>query len=90
MYAKSFSKYLKNEKIPGFNSSYAYLVDENGNIIYHPTASKIGKPVDNNIIKNVIKNVINKIKNGESIKAQAAEYTFNGTRKLSYYGEISL
>lgn len=85
LYAKSFSKYLKNIKIPSFNSSYAYLVDEKGSIIYHPTASKIGKPLDNTVIKNAI----NKIKNGESIKAQATEYVFNGTKKLSYYGEIS-
>jgi len=85
LYAKSFSKYLKNEKMPGFNSSYAYLVDEKGNIIYHPTLSKIGKPVENTIIKNVV----NKIKNGESIKAQAIDYIFNGEKKLSYYGEIS-
>lgn len=85
LYAKSFSKYLKDIKMPNFNSSYAYLVDETGNMIYHPTTSKIGKPVENTVIKDVV----NKIKNGESIKSQTIEYVFNGEKKLSYYGEIS-
>lgn len=84
LYAKSFSKYLKDIKMPGLNSSYAYLVDETGNIIYHPTTSKIGKPVENTSIKNVV----NKIKSGASIKPQTIEYVFGGEKKLSYYGEI--
>lgn len=85
LYSKSFSKYLKNAKMPDFNSSYTYLVDEKGNMIYHPTQSKIGKPVENTNIKNVV----NKIKAGNKIKPEPIEYNFNGTQKLSYYGEIS-
>ena len=84
LYSKSFSKYLKNIKIPDLNSSYTYLVDEKGNVIYHPTQSKIGKPVENTAIKNVV----NSIKKGNAIKATSIEYNFNSQKKLSYYGEI--
>lgn len=84
LYAKSFSKYLKNMKLPDLNTSYAYLVDEKGNMIYHPTQSKIGKPVENDVIKNVVAS----IKKGNTIKPASIEYNFNGTKKLSYYGEI--
>lgn len=82
--AENFSKYIKSTKLQNLASSYIYLVDEKGNVIYHPTASKIGKPVENDAIKNVI----SKIKEGNSITASSIEYTFNGAKKLSYYGEI--
>lgn len=82
--ASNFSKYLKNVTLPNLNSSYAYLVDEKGNIIYHPTKSKIGKPVDNSIAKNLIA----KIKQGESIKPSSATYDFNGSVKMAYYEEV--
>ncbi|PJI07761.1 MULTISPECIES: methyl-accepting chemotaxis protein [Clostridium] len=82
--AESFSKYIKSTKLQNLASSYIYLVDEKGNVIYHPTKSKIGKPVENDAIKNVI----NRIKKGDYIPASSIEYTFNGAKKLSYYGEI--
>lgn len=82
--ASSFATYLKNTKIPGINSSYTYLVDETGNMIYHPTKSKIGKPVDNSAIKEVMA----KIKNGQAVKDNFVSYEYNGSHKVSYYGEV--
>lgn len=82
--ASSFSTYLKDTKIPEITSSYTYLVDEAGNMIYHPTKSKIGKPVDNNSIKAVM----SKIKAGENISNNFVSYEFNGSQKISYYGEV--
>lgn len=84
VYAESFSKYLKNIKIPELSSSYSYLVDENGNMIYHPTQAKIGKPVDNSAIKSLIK----KIKNGGFVSPDSVTYDFKGVKKISYYIEI--
>lgn len=82
--ASSFATYLKDSKIPGIASSYTYLVDETGNMIYHPTKAKIGKPVDNSAIKAVI----SKIKNGESVNDSFVSYVFQGSEKVSYYGEV--
>ena len=49
-----FSKYMSSTKVAGLNSSYFYLVDEKGLMIYHPDKSKIAKPVENEKIKEVM------------------------------------
>jgi methyl-accepting chemotaxis protein len=59
--AESMAKSLKDVKLNEAKSSYAYLVDETGNLIYHPDTTKIGKPV---AIKE-IKSINDKIKKGE-------------------------
>ena len=79
--ASSFSKSLYGLKISSYKSGYAYLVDSKGMMIYHPTKSKIGKPVDNASIKTVVNN----LKNGKTVKPQTIEYTFNGADKIAYY-----
>jgi methyl-accepting chemotaxis protein len=81
VFASSFSTSLTNVKISNYKSGYAYLVDNKGVVIYHPTKSKIGKPVDNSAIKNVV----SQIKNGKSVKPQIVEYNYNGIEKISYY-----
>ncbi|WML34566.1 methyl-accepting chemotaxis protein [Clostridium sp. OS1-26] len=79
--AESFSKYFKNVKIAETNSSYAYLADEKGNMIFHPTKEKIGKPVENDKIKEVVK----KVQSGEEVNGSMIEYLFSGEEKISYY-----
>lgn len=81
MYAEAFSKYLVNNKISTIPSSYSYLVDEKGNLIYHPTKDKIGKPVENDLIKGIM----TRMQNGESVKGDIAEYLYNGVMKVSSY-----
>lgn len=81
VYGESFSKYINDTKISNYASSYLYLVDSKGNIIYHPTKDKIGKPVENELIKSVVEKNIN----GEDVKANYGEYLFNGVEKLTYY-----
>lgn len=82
--AESFSKYFKDVKIAETSSSYAYLVDEKGNVIFHPTKEKIGKPVENDKIKEVVK----KVQSDEKANGSAIEYLFNGKEKSSYYEVI--
>jgi Methyl-accepting chemotaxis protein len=82
--AESFSKYFKNVTVAGTTSSYAYLVDEKGNMIYHPTKDKIGKPVENDIIKAITK----KVQSGEKIENSSAKYIFNGKEKICFYSII--
>lgn len=45
---------LKDMKLNGSDSSYAYLVDENGNIIYHPDSKQIGHPAENPEIHDIM------------------------------------
>lgn len=81
VYGESFSKYISDTKISNYASSYLYLVDNKGNLIYHPTKDKIGKPVENELIKTVVdKNI-----KGEDVKGDYGEYTFNNVEKLTYY-----
>lgn len=73
---------LKNCKVRGMDSSYAYLVDDKGTMVYHPTKDKIGHPVENSVIKSVISD----IKNGKKIKNQTVLYKFDGVKQyVSYY-----
>ena len=75
--ADSFMDTLKNVKILGTKSSYSYLVDEEGTMLYHPTAEKIGMPVENAQVKNVVQ----RVQAGEEVEPEAIDYVFQGKRK---------
>ena len=86
MLVESFSNYLKNIKVGETKSSYAYLVDSKGTMLYHPTKEKIGKPVTNEAIKAVIA----RVQNGEQIHNEIVEYEFEGQDKIASYGGLPL
>lgn len=81
VYGESFSKYISDTKIAELSSSYLYLVDAKGNMIYHPTKDKIGKTVENDLIKSII----DRNAKGEEVKSDFGYYTYNGVMKTSYY-----
>lgn len=78
--AKTFSKPFQNLTVSESKGSYAYLIDENGNIIFHPESKKIGKPVGNTVIKNFI----DSLKSGKASLGNYVDYTFNNTKKIAY------
>jgi methyl-accepting chemotaxis protein len=80
----SFSKVMTNINIAGSGTSYGYLVDSTGMMLYHPTKEKIAKPVENASIKAVVE----RLKKSEEVKADFAEYLFNGKEKISVYRVI--
>lgn len=84
VYAESMIKYLADAKIMDTPSSYAYLVDEKGIMLYHPTKEKIGLPVENEQIKSVVQKVIT----GDKIESGIADYIFQGQQKKSAYSII--
>lgn len=79
--ANSIIKYLADAKVTNAPSSYAYLVDETGNMLYHPDEAKIGTVVENAAIKAVVE----RIKAGETVPDGAVEYTFGGAEKKAAY-----
>ena len=79
--ADTLAPMLKDRKITGLGSSYFYIVDSTGTMLYHPTADKIGKSVDNSQIKEVVA----EIQAGQSPKSDFTTYDFNGTTKMSFY-----
>lgn len=84
VYTSSFAKYLKSVKVGQTKSSYMYLVDEKGNIVYHPTKSKIGKPVETPQVKAIS----SKVSKGENVSSNVIEYTFKGVKKVAAYEAI--
>ncbi|WP_229521528.1 methyl-accepting chemotaxis protein [Paenibacillus monticola] len=79
--ADSIIKYLASAKVMSAASSYAYLVDETGVILYHPDKTKIGTPVENAQIKAVVA----RIKSGEKPVDSIVEYVFGGKDKKAAY-----
>lgn len=81
VYVKDFAKYLDGVKLSNDPTSYMYMVDQTGTMLYHKTPEKIGKPVENTVIKGVVE----KINKGESVEAEIVEYPFNGVIKIASY-----
>ncbi len=79
--AESISKYLKDLKLQNSPSSYAFLVDQTGNFVYHPTKDKIGKQLD----AEQLKPIVERVKKGENIETQTIAYNYNGKDKLTAY-----
>lgn len=62
-------------------SSYAYLVSEDGMMLYHPTKDKVGQPVENEVVKGVVE----RLQAGENVEPDVVQYRFKGTMKYAAY-----
>ena len=71
--------FLRDVKIGDCSTSYAYLVDNTGNMIYHADESKIGQPVENIVIKQVVE----ELKNGVIPETSVVEYEYKGVIKYA-------
>lgn len=49
-----YAKSLSDVKLEGMDSSYVYVVKNDGTMLYHPTKEKVGQPVENAVIKGVV------------------------------------
>lgn len=54
MSAEMLAECLSDVKLSGVASSYMYLVGRDSTMLYHPTAEKIGKPVENAAVKQIL------------------------------------
>lgn len=70
---------LKRIQINGKDSSYAYVVDLNGTMLYHPMADKIGQPVENSVVKGLLSDIAA----GKTVETNVYEYDFRGTIKYA-------
>ena len=55
--AEEYSKVMQGIEMKGIDSAYAYLVDADGTMLYHPTAEKIGQPVENSVVKGLVSEI---------------------------------
>lgn len=75
----NISRLIGNVEIKGVKDSYTYIVDGDGTMLYHPTADKIGKPVENSVVKGVV----SKLKSENRPQPEVVEYNFNGETKYA-------
>lgn len=71
-----FAKSLGNIKIG--KSGYAFLLDSEGIILFHPDKEKITKPVDNGEIKRMVDNLVSESNGALS----QGDYNYRGEEKL--------
>ena len=76
-----YAKSLSDVKLEGMDSSYVYVVKNDGTMLYHPTKEKVGRPVENAVIKGVVQ----QLQDGKKPGTTVVEYDFNGTTKYSAY-----
>ena len=68
--------------IKDMEGAYAYIVAADGTMCYHPTADKIGSPVENEVVKGVV----SQLQAGNIPKEpEAVEYEFKGAVKYAAY-----
>ncbi len=68
--------------IEGMSSSYAYVVGADGTMLYHPTAEKIGQPVENDAVKQIL----GELSKGNRMETDVITYVFKGvTKYASFY-----
>ena len=80
--AESLNRLVGNVGLEGVDSSYAYVVGSDGIMLYHPTESKIGQPVENAVVTAVVQ----EIQAGHNnIEPQVVDYEFKGVIKYAAY-----
>ena len=72
---------LGDIEIANVEGSYAYMVDSDGTMLWHPNADKIGQPVENAAVSNIVK----RLANGEKVEADSVVYEYKGANKLAGY-----
>ncbi len=80
--AESLKELVGNVGLKGIDSSYTYVVDSDGKMLYHPTESKIGEPVENEVVSGVVEQIQS---GGKKIESQVVQYKFNGVIKYAAY-----
>lgn len=68
-------------KLADMESSYIYVVGADGTMLMHPTASKVGQPVENEVISGLVK----QLQAGVIPEPSVTEYKYKGVDKLAGY-----
>ncbi len=78
---EEYKDMLLEVTISGFKSSYVYVVDKDGTMVYHKTEDKVGAPVENEAVKTLV----GELKAGRVPKPAIITYEFKGKDKLAGY-----
>lgn len=72
---------LGNIEITGVEDSYAYMVSPDGTMLWHPSADKIGQPVENAAVKGIVSDLVA----GKSVQDSYVVYEYKGALKMAGY-----
>ena len=75
----TMQKIVEQAQLEGIASSYGYIVSTDGTMLYHPTAEKIGQPVENETVKKIVAEV----EAGKTPEPEVVSYMFDGTQKYA-------
>lgn len=78
-HVNTMQKIVEKAQLEGIDSSYGYIVGTDGTMLYHPTAEKIGQPVENEAVKKVVAEV----EAGKTPEPEVVSYMFDGTQKYA-------
>jgi len=69
---------VQDVHISGFDSSYCYVINKAGTIIYHPVTERIGLPVENDAMRAIS----TRVQAGEHPTENYLETSYQGTKKI--------
>ncbi len=75
----NLSESLEGVSVDGMESSYVYVVSADGTMLYHPTADKVGQPVENAAVKQTVET----ISRHETVKNEIIKYEYKGVDKFA-------
>ena len=69
---------VQDVHISGFDSSYCYVINKAGTILYHPVTERIGLPVENDAMRSIS----TRVQAGEHPTENYLETSYQGTKKF--------
>ena len=81
MQTSDYKKLLNGISIEGVEGSYAYMVSPKGVMMYHPTAEKVGQPVENAAVKGIVED----LSAGKKVEDGYVIYEYKDALKLAGY-----
>lgn len=78
---EELSNAVGDTSVEGMETSYTYVVNAEGTMLYHPTAEKIGQPVENDVVKQLL----GEVSKGNRPETSVITYEFNGVIKYASY-----
>ncbi len=77
--AENLDYCLNGVGLNGIESSYTYVVSNDGTMLYHPTPEKIGQPVENAAVTQTVET----IQAGKKVTNEVITYDFKGVKKYA-------
>lgn len=83
---RAYNYYYMNDlfaktQVSGLSTSYVYIVEAGGKMLYHKDKTKVGQPV----VNEVIKAVADDLAAGKEINDEFVRYKYNGAMKYAAY-----